>query len=297
MDLSVVIIGLNEEASIHVCIEAAIIAANEVGGAEIVYVDSHSTDNTIGIVNKYDIRVEMLDPGLRRSPSAARSFASTQVTGEYILFLDADTIVYTGYLSRALEDLRRDPSLAGVNGWIDDTSETGEPVHGLDEHPVRATDTMWLRGPCCLYRRSALLAVGGFDPDLATEEEAELGLRLIRAGWKLSLIPVPMAKHTRCYHPTSLRRLATTFIRDLNYGRLGEVTKTALRASHSGNGIAFCWLRLKTTILFLLACLLLAISTLSPFQPAGRYFAVAFVLVGLFAVFLKKGSLSPDRLL
>ncbi len=45
-ELSIVIIGRNEEQGIAKCIAAAQTAASEIGGAEIIFVDSASTDMT-----------------------------------------------------------------------------------------------------------------------------------------------------------------------------------------------------------------------------------------------------------
>lgn len=291
-ELSIVIIGRNEEAAIRNCVEAALYAAAEIGGAEIVFVDSHSSDNTVREVQQCGVKFQILDKKVRPSPSAARYFGTGQVKGDYVLFLDADTIIYKGFLPVALEQFRTDPKLAGINGWIEDTTEAGEPVHGVEERCETAADVKWLRGPCCLYRRSALLAVGGFDPDLATEEEAELGLRIVRAGWKLKVIPRPMARHTRCYHPTSLNSLVATFVRDLGYGRLGEITRTILHASRAGNGTAFCWLRLKTTILFLIWGAAIVIMALVPQQPIGRILAIAITAAGALALAVKKRNFS-----
>lgn len=296
-ELSIVIIGRNEEASIGKCVEAALKAAAEIGGADVLYVDSHSTDNTVAEVKRYGIDVKVLDRDLRLSPSAARHFGSRKVMGEYVLFLDADTLIYTGFLPLALEELRKNPTLVGINGRIDDTTETGEHVYDIDEVCEEPQYVKWLRGPCCLYRRAALLDVGSFDPELASEEEAELGLRLIRAGWKLKMIPVPMAHHTRCYHPTSVGSLITTFIRDLKYGRLGEITRTILHAFRAGNGVAFCWLRLKTTLIFLVYIFVIAaVVLLLPIGLRPELVSISLIMIGLLSIFAKKRSLSQTLL-
>ena len=59
-----------------------------------------------------------------------------------------------------------------------------------------------------LYRRAALLAVGGYDARLGAEEDFELGLRLGRAGWRLRLLAGPAARHWNPPRPSlaELRR-------------------------------------------------------------------------------------------
>ncbi|MEQ1922879.1 MAG: glycosyltransferase family 2 protein [Pyrinomonadaceae bacterium] len=291
MKLSIVIIGRNEQSGIAKCVEAAQAAAREIGGAEMIFVDSHSTDRTVEIVRGFGVTVLDLSAGLRLSPSAGRYAGSQDATGEYILFLDADTLIYQGFLQRAISYIESDPRLAGVNGRIDDVSESGEFILELDERFDEPTDVKWLRGPACFYRRAALLEVGSFDPELAMEEEAELGLRLIKNGWRLSVIPHPMACHTRCYHGVSAASIVSTFMRDMRAKRLGEITKTISHAARAGNGIAFCWLRLKTTILFAAWVLMIALCTLLPSAVYPAVIAAFITAAGALALLLKKRSL------
>ncbi len=256
----------------------------------MIFVDSHSTDRTAEIVSGYGIKVLALSPGLRLSPSAGRYAGSQAATGEYILFLDADTLIYKGFLPQAIKFIESDARLAGVNGRIDDLNEAGESILELDERFDEPADVKWLRGPACFYRRAALLEVGSFDPELAMEEEAELGLRLIKNGWRLSVIPHPMACHTRCYHGVSAASILSTFMRDMRAKRLGEITKTISHAARAGNGIAFCWLRLKTTILFAAWVLMIAVCALLPTAVYPAAIAAFITATGALALLLKKRS-------
>lgn len=290
-DLSIVIIGRNEASSISRCAAAAIEAADRIGGAEMIYVDSNSTDETAAIMDGLGFNTVLLYPGLRRTPSAGRFVGSLVAQGQYILFLDADTLIYRDFLPIAIETMEADASLGGIGGRIDDLTETGVAVSGVEEHCDVETDVEWLRGPSCLYRKEALMVSGSFDPDLATEEEAELGLRLTRSGWRLRKIPVAMAMHTRCYHGDSLTSMVNTFIRDKKANRLGEVTKTISHAFMGGNGLAFCWLRLKTTILFgLWMTLTMASVTLPAFLHPWKITGF-IVLSGFLMIYLKKRSI------
>src|SRR5215510_6336916 len=70
--LTVIVIGRNEEAYITDCLRSALAAAAQAGGAEVVYVDSASTDRTMGLARALGVRVISLRPEWELSPSAGR---------------------------------------------------------------------------------------------------------------------------------------------------------------------------------------------------------------------------------
>ena len=196
----------------------------------------------------------------------------------------------------ALEHFQNNPQLGGINGRLDDTNESGELLAGVEQRFDGVKDVKWLRGPCCFYRRKALEKVGSFNPYLIVEEEAELGLRLLKNGWRLQIIPLPMACHTRCYHAQTLRSIVLTYKRDITSRRSGETTRTIGCAFKEGFGLAFCWLRLKTTIVFmawltlLIGCLMLPKSL----YPNADFLILA--LLGAVAIFRKKRSVKQTLL-
>ena len=288
--VSIVIIGRNEERGVEKCVRAAQTAA-QIGGAEIIYVDSASTDDTVRIVESLGIRVVALDPNQKLCPSAGRFAGSRAANGEFILFLDADTLIYEDFLPAAVEHFRCHPPVAGINGRIDDTDESGVLFADVGDRFDEIAEIEWLRGPACFYRRAALIAAGSFNPQLLVEEEAELGLRLLKNGWRLNLLPVPMACHTRCYHNQTFASLLNSLRRDLATGRIGEVISTMLCAFRQGFGWKFCRLRLKTTLFFVVWLMSCAACV---FLPLFLYPSVIFTLVvvlGAIAVWYKKRDL------
>ncbi|MEM8740929.1 MAG: glycosyltransferase [Pseudomonadota bacterium] len=51
-------------------------------------------------------------------------------------------------------------------------------------------------GTCCAYRRAALAAIGGFDEGFRFYlDDADLAVRLVRAGWRLALAPRAVVRH------------------------------------------------------------------------------------------------------
>ncbi len=294
--ISIVIIGRNEERGIGKCLDSVLAAADQIGGAEIIFVDSASTDNTVSIAKSYAIRVLVMKPDWKLSPSAGRFVGSHYACGEFILFVDADTIVYKDFLPAAIKHFENNPEIGGINGFIDDLDENGELVVNFEQRYESDTDIKWLRGPCCFYRREALLEVGSFNPHLAVEEEAELGLRFIKYDWKLQIIPVPMACHTRCYHIQTFQSLFSILKRDIVTKRLGAFTNTTAYTFREGHGLAFLWLRFKTTITLLLWFLFLSSCLFLPEFLYPKAIFSLLLIAGFLAIFRKKRSLYQTAL-
>lgn len=107
-DISVIIPVYNGEKTIERCLASLI--SNKEYIKEIIIVDDHSTDNTISLVNPYDIIFENLiilkSEGIH-NPGLARKTGLVNATGEYVTFLDADDCLTASslkYVSRALSD-------------------------------------------------------------------------------------------------------------------------------------------------------------------------------------------------
>ena len=287
--VSIIIVARNEEAKIAACLEAARRAAAEIGGAEIILADSASSDATAGIALEKGAKVLRLKPHWELSASAGRYIGTHYATGDFILFIDADTLVYSGFLPPALAAMKANEKLAGVCGFLDDANENSEEILVFEERSEKVTDVKWLRGGCCFYRRRAVLEAGSFNPYLLAEEEADIGLRLTRAGWQLQRLPVPMAVHTRCTEELSGKSIFTHLSRSLFSGRFGGTTRTVGYAFKNGYGLEFCRLRMPTAVFFAVWLSLILLLTVLPTHLLHIAAFYVFFL-GFVIILLKKGS-------
>ena len=190
-DISVVVIARNEEDSIGHCL-ASLVRVTEDMRAEILFVDSASTDRTVEVARSYPVRIAGLNPGSPLSPSAGRWVGTGLSGGKYIFYVDGDMIVLDHWLPRAIE-LLADPALGGVGGrlfWV----TPGDPItlEHKDDLPMGRVPGL---GGGAVYKRKALDDCGGFNPFLRGEEERELAYRLKRGGYGVMRVDVPMAVH------------------------------------------------------------------------------------------------------
>ena len=196
--VSILIKALNEEAKIARCLEAAVREVSGVGG-EVILVDSLSTDRTVEMAKEFPVRIVQFEYVADRGCGAATQLGYQFARGEFLYLIDGDMVLQPGFLSKALDYLVDNPSVAGVGGLLVDTHiHTPADKRRAQEYgsitQVSAVDYLGGGG---LYRASAIQSVGYLAHRwLKACEEAELGVRLRKAGWTLSRLPVVAVSHT-----------------------------------------------------------------------------------------------------
>ncbi len=98
--ISAVIITLNEERNLARCLDSIKNIADE-----IIIVDSHSTDNTTAIANKYNAKVFQ---HTFQGYAGQKNFATQQAANNWILSLDADEAL-TPELEKSLIEIKKGP--------------------------------------------------------------------------------------------------------------------------------------------------------------------------------------------
>jgi HAD superfamily hydrolase (TIGR01662 family) len=125
--------------------------------------------------------------GRAAGPAAARNVGWRAATASWVGFLDDDVVPEPGWVDRLAEDIEAcSADVAATKGRIlVPLSDTRRPtdwernVHGLER-------ARWVTADMA-YRRDVLRAVSGFDERFprAYREDADLALRVKRAGWEL----------------------------------------------------------------------------------------------------------------
>jgi len=163
------------------------------------------------------------------TPGAARMLGFAACGGDLVLFVDADIEVDAGWVAAALARARGPAAPDGVWGRIEEwfIDAGGERPGAADllraGHEEREVD--YLTG-VALYRREALLAAGGYDARLHSEEDFELGMRLRRNGARMVLLGMRAGRHWSAPRP-SLAEVLRRWRGGLCYGQ-GQVLRLYL---------------------------------------------------------------------
>jgi glycosyltransferase involved in cell wall biosynthesis len=152
---------------------------------EVVVQDGGSTDETLDILRSFGQRV-MWDSEPDDGQSDALNKALARVTGDVVLWLNADDVVLPGAIAAASAAFASDPDLAFAYGDFDMIDRTGTLMRRYRSSEY-SWDRVYARG-CYIFsgslfvRRQHLEAIGGFDPCLHGCMDLDLLLRLDAAG-------------------------------------------------------------------------------------------------------------------
>lgn len=200
MKISVVIPAYNASATLDLAFQALMTQTLPRSTFEVIVVDDGSTDETASIASRFPVRI------LRQRNAgapAARNAGLHAATGTWVAFTDADCVPSRGWLSQLLKTVEQFPGVLGAAGktlGYDSESAAARFVDltgGLDaERSLAHPHFPWAPSANLMYRRDAILKVGGYDERYATYDACDLHTRLR----KIDHAPFLLAPHAVVLH-------------------------------------------------------------------------------------------------
>ncbi|MCU1363883.1 MAG: glycosyltransferase and protein [Acidimicrobiaceae bacterium] len=202
---SVVIPVFNREGLTRRCLET-ILLEWPVNALEVVVVDDGSTDATrhlLARLSAEDARLRVVTQSENRGFAAACNAGADASVGEYLVFLNNDTLPHSGWLDHLVGHADAHPEAAAVGARLlfpDGTVQHAGVTIGQDrnphhlyvgfpaEHPAvnRSGRVPIVTAACMLVRRATYFEAGGFNTAFRNgHEDVDLCLRLGELGYEI----------------------------------------------------------------------------------------------------------------
>ncbi len=207
----VIVVNWNGGALLDSCLDAL----DGQGAARILVVDNGSEPGELQRLAGRD-GVFVLPLGTNRgfSPASNAGAVDARIKAlPYVAFVNNDAVLEPGYLAACVAALEADPGLSAVQGVVLDAGgglvdglgigwnrrrEAIQLGHGSPPPPAvaRPLPVAGVSGTAPVFRRADFERVGGFAGSFfAWYEDADLSLRLLRAGGRFACVPSARARH------------------------------------------------------------------------------------------------------
>ncbi len=176
-------------------------------------IDGGSRDSTVEKAKEYPVKI-FREP---LNAPAAYNYALKIANNELIGFVDADAKVEKEWLNKLMPHFD-DPKTAGVSGSIE-TWNTINPWARSIGYDIANRYTRIRKYATriatmnLIFRKNIIEEVGGFDEDLPSQYDTDLGYRITTKNYKIAYEP-----NAKCYH-FNRQTLGDYFRQQLQYGK------------------------------------------------------------------------------
>ena len=202
---SIVIATRNEEKTIEACIESLLNQSYPKNNYEIIFADGFSSDRTPEIIQSYSkkskIPIIILE-NLKKDSGSGRNLGIKKSRGEFIVQLSGHTVADKNLLKILVGKLEKSPKDVAAVGCTHKTPGTasflqkvfgaamGSYVGGFGTSQIQPAREEFVESlSFCAFRKKVLLEVGLNDPKFKVGQDAELNIRIRKAGYKFLYTP------------------------------------------------------------------------------------------------------------
>lgn len=265
MVLSVIIVNYRVRYFLELCLHSVRRTLAGIGPAEIIVVDNASGDGSVEALRLVFPEVRFVENQENVGFAGANNQALRLAGGEYVLFLNPDTVLPEDFARLCLDFVRATPHIGGMgvrmvdgSGRFLPESRRGFPspwvafckLAGLSAifprsrffaryylggvpadrpHPAPV-----LSGACIVARRSVLEEVGGFDERFFMyAEDIDLSYRIEKAGYVNFYFPGTTIVHFK----------GESTQKNIRYIRMFYKAMSQFRRKHFGRGLPAVWNR------------------------------------------------------
>lgn len=243
IDASIIIVNFNGKKYLTECL-SSIYSFKSVYTFEVIVVDNNSTDGSIDNLEKEFPKVVLVKNKRNVGFGKANNVGARYARGEYLVFLNNDTVITKDWLASFISRLRSDSKIGGVVGKtmlfseqtkvqnagnivfkegysrdrgavVSNHSQTYEHDSAYFSKAVRVQS---LCGVNMAVKKDVFFKLGGFSQEFFMYyEDVDLSLRIKRCGYELWFEPNAVIYH---HHAATSREWSSFFIYQSERSRL-----------------------------------------------------------------------------
>ncbi len=189
---SVIIPALNEEKFLPNLLESLVKQSER--NFEVIMVDGSSTDGTVEKAKQFKKKLPALEIVVSEKASLPlqRNLGAKHATGEWLVFVDADSVLMPYFIERAHRYIERKNPNVFTSWFQPDSDENKDGMFTLLSNLYIETTLHFKRpltpGPLTVIKSSVYHELGGYDEHHAFNEDAEFGLRAYMHGNPMHII-------------------------------------------------------------------------------------------------------------
>jgi GT2 family glycosyltransferase len=208
---SIIIVNYNGWPYLTRCLNALLVNFNR--DDEIILVDNGSTDGSLEEVSQNFPTVQLLRSGCNLGFSQGCNLGAQRATGQYLIFLNPDTVVVPGWLEALISALEQQPGVGLATPKIlllndpEVINTCGNEIHFTGLTLCRGTgcehsrfnqpaEVNAISGAAFIIRRDLFESLAGFDPAFFMYmEDTDLSWRVQLAGYRCLYVPEAIVYH------------------------------------------------------------------------------------------------------
>ena len=161
---------------------------------DIIFIDDGSFDESIEVAMLYPITVLSQS---NQGVSTARNNAAALATGDYLLFLDSDDLLYPDSIEVMVAMLAdAGPEVAYCYGQLQYFGEKNNIFNSAEFDTIKLAKLNYIQ-TSALIKRDIFEGVGGFDRGFDLREDWELFVRILHYGYKGIYLQRPVIKYRK----------------------------------------------------------------------------------------------------
>jgi len=197
--VSIILATYNNEETIVPCLSSLV--NQDYSPKQIIVINDGSTDRTGEFIKNFQ-GIELITSKYPSGWASARNRGLSRSNGQVIFFAEGDAIYHTDYVSKAVECMKEDEKIGGVqvmgSPWKIRSTIVTESIEIENNLQYKRISEGKIKPfYSWIFRKSALDSIRGFDETLKQGEDKDIFLRIKQEGFSIGLVPGKHWGHRR----------------------------------------------------------------------------------------------------